>query len=210
MMLEILNKYFPDLTLSQTEKLCRLKVVYEEWNSKINVISRKDFENFDIHHVLHSLSVAKVTVFLPGTRVLDIGTGGGFPGIPLSILFPRAEFVLLDSTGKKIKVVTEVSRKLDLQNVVPVCERAENHKGKYDFIISRAVAPFPELVKLARGKNKKECFNMFRNGIIALKGGDLTGELKNFLAEITLFPISRFFDEPFFKAKFVVYMPFDK
>ncbi|HOK26600.1 MAG TPA: 16S rRNA (guanine(527)-N(7))-methyltransferase RsmG [Bacteroidales bacterium] len=173
MIRDTLTKYFPSLSGVQLEKLCRLEGLYSEWNSKINVISRRDIENFNIHHLLHSLSIARVISFVPGTEILDIGTGGGLPGIPLAIMFPEVHFVLLDSIRKKIKVVTEIAAALQLTNVKPVWERAENHRGSYDFIVSRAVADFPELVRIAEGKIKKESRNELKNGII--------GSVQNFV-----------------------------
>ncbi|MGQ9619434.1 MAG: 16S rRNA (guanine(527)-N(7))-methyltransferase RsmG [Bacteroidales bacterium] len=208
MMHEILEKYFPELPLSQKQKLCNLNALYKEWNKKINVISRRDIENLNIHHILHSLSIAKIINFVPGTKILDIGTGGGFPGVPLAILFPETQFVLLDSIGKKIRVVTKIAEALSLNNILPVCERAENHKGLYDFTVSRAVATFRDLVKYSKGKIKKECINSLRNGIITLKGGTLSDELNNFLGETTIFPINLYFNEPYFNSKFIVYLPF--
>lgn len=207
MIRNIPGKYFPELTELQASKLSSLEGLYRTWNSRINVISRKDMENFYVHHVLHSLSVAKVISFSPGTEVLDLGTGGGFPGIPLAIMFPATKFTLLDSIGKKIGVVTAIAEELGLQNAVPVCARAEKHRGNYDFVISRAVADFSRLVKMSAGLIRKEKPGHTGNGIIALKGGDLTDELKKFTGKVKLFPLSSFFDEPYFDSKYVVYLP---
>lgn len=173
----------------------------------INVISRKDMDNFPVHHVLHSLAIAKVISFVPGTRILDIGTGGGFPGVPLAILFPETEFFLLDSIGKKIKVVTEVARQLELANVVPLRKRAEEEDGKYDFIVSRAVTQFPQFVKLT-GKNISETQkNSLSNGILYLKGGTLDEEIEPFIGRVKVWEIKEFFSEPFFDTKKIVYLP---
>lgn len=201
-------RYFSGLSDLQKEQFSSLKNLYEDWNSKINVISRKDMQNFYIHHVLHSLAIAKVITFIPGTNILDIGTGGGFPGIPLSILFPLAGFSLLDSIEKKIKVVREVSRELGLLNVKPVRMRVEDHKGKYDFIVSRAVTAFPQFVKMTSKNIKPGGQNKLRNGIIYLKGGDLTGELTGFTKRVTILNIKDFLSEPYFETKHVVYLPF--
>ena len=200
-------KYFPGLSDLQKEQFTALKNLYEDWNSKINLISRKDMENFYTHHVLHSLAIAKIISFAPDTSILDVGTGGGFPGIPLSILFPWVGFSLLDSIEKKIKVIREVSKELGLSNVNPLRLRVEDHKAKYDFVVSRAVGSFPEFVKLTTkniipgGKNK------IRNGIICLKGGDLSGELKGFTDRVTILDIKDFISEPFFEKKRIVYLP---
>jgi 16S rRNA (guanine527-N7)-methyltransferase len=200
-------KYFPGLSDLQKEQFSSLKNLYEEWNSKINVISRKDMENFYIHHVLHSLAIAKIITFIPGTDILDIGTGGGFPGIPLSILFPSARFSLLDSIEKKIKVVKEVSKELGLLNVNPVRMRVEDYKGEYDFVVSRAVTAFPQFVRMTSKNIKPGGKNKIMNGIIYLKGGDLTGELKEFTNRVTILNIKDFLSEPFFETKHIVYMP---
>ena len=200
-------KYFHGLSDIQKEQFSSMKKIYEEWNNKINLISRKDFENFYIHHVLHSLAIAKIIQFSPGTSILDVGTGGGFPGIPLSILFPSARFSLLDSIEKKIKVVREVAKELDLSNINPVRMRVEDHNDKYDFVVSRAVMAFPQFVRLTSksiipgGKNK------IRNGILYLKGGDLTGELTKFINRVTIMDIKDFFSEPYFDTKRIVYLP---
>jgi 16S rRNA (guanine527-N7)-methyltransferase len=199
--------YFPGLTDLQKEQFSSLKNLYDEWNSRINVISRKDMENFYIHHVLHSLAIAKFVTFLPETNILDVGTGGGFPGIPLSILFPSVEFSLLDSIEKKIKVVREVTKELGVSNVNPIRNRIEEHKGKYDFIVSRAVSSFPLFVKMTSKNIKCEGYNSIRNGIICLKGGNLGNELTGFRNRVATADIKDFFSEPFFETKRIVYMP---
>ena len=204
-MQEIL-KYFPDLSENQIEAFLKLKDLYFEWNEKINVISRKDIEELYVKHVLHSLAIAKVMKFKDGTEVLDVGTGGGFPGIPLAILFPKVNFHLVDSIQKKILVVSEVANALELKNVKAETQRVEKLKSKYDFIVSRAVTQMPKFVGWVRGKIKKEHINPLPNGILYLKGGDLSEELKDFkTAEI--YPISEFFSEEFFETKKVVYLP---
>lgn len=203
----IITKYFPGLSQSQKDKISALKELYLDWNSKINVISRKDMDNFCIHHVLHSLSIARVIRFSPGSVILDVGTGGGFPGVPLSILFPESEFVLMDSIQKKIKVVNAVAEGIGAKNIRTVVSRVESHNLKYDFIISRAVTAFPEFVKLTSGRIKAAGFNNLKNGILYLKGGDLAKELSGFDERVTIFEISSFFDEPFFETKKIVYLP---
>jgi 16S rRNA (guanine527-N7)-methyltransferase len=204
---ENIFRYFPALSAGQKEKLSALKGIYDKWNSMINVISRKDMDNFYIHHVLHSLAIAKIINFLPGTTILDVGTGGGFPGIPLAILFPDSEFTLLDSIEKKIKVVKSVSEELELKNIIPLRKRIEEENGKYHFVVSRAVTAFPEFVKLTRKNIDRAGNNRLDNGIFYLKGGDLTDELSLFTKKVTVQPISDFFDESFFETKVIVYLP---
>jgi 16S rRNA (guanine527-N7)-methyltransferase len=200
-------KYFTELSDLQKEQFRLLKPLYSDWNRKINVISRKDIENFYIHHVLHSLAIARVISFKEGTALLDVGTGGGFPGIPLAIMFPDAKFTLLDSIEKKMKVVREVCRELELDNVIAIRERAEDHKSKYDFVISRAVTAFPEFVKLIRKNIIPGGKNFLDNGILYLKGGDLADELGPRLKDAKIYEIREFFSEPFFESKKVVYLP---
>jgi 16S rRNA (guanine527-N7)-methyltransferase len=202
-----ISKYFPSLSAIQKDKISQLQPVYERWNSMINVISRKDMDNFQMHHVLHSLGIAKVISFVPGTRILDIGTGGGFPGMPLAILFPETEFFLLDSIGKKIKVVSEVARELELSNVVPLRKRAEEEDGKYDFVISRAVTQFRQFVKLAVKNISETQNNSLSNGILYLKGGILDEEIEPFTGRVKVWEIKEFFSEPFFDTKKIVYLP---
>ena len=202
----IILKYFPDLTEDQISKFKRLRSLYLEWNAQINVISRKDTHNFVERHVLHSLAIAKVIQFKDGTKILDIGTGGGFPGIPLAILFPKCEFLLVDSIGKKIKVVNEVAEELNLKNVVGIHERAEKVKGQFDFIVSRAVTSMPKFLNWTKGKISKENKNDLRNGILYLKGGDLTEEMASIKKAIQFFEIKEYYSEEFFETKKVVYL----
>jgi 16S rRNA (guanine527-N7)-methyltransferase len=173
----------------------------------INVISRKDMDNFYVHHVLHSLSIAKVISFLPGTRIIDVGTGGGFPGIPLAILFPESEFTLLDSTGKKIKVVEAVSNDLELENVLPVRKRIEEETGRFHFVISRAVTRLPEFIRLTAKNISHQSNNNLKNGIFYLKGGDLSAELSDIRNEVKVWQIKDFFEEPYFETKVIIYLP---
>lgn len=204
--MQILNKYFPNLTEIQAQHFKQLESLYTEWNAKINVISRKDIAALYERHVLHSLGIAKVQPFNPGARVLDVGTGGGFPGIPLAILFPETEFYLVDSIGKKIKVVEEVSAALGLKNVKAAHIRAEKVKGEFDFIISRAVTTMPDFVKWVRKKVAKKQQHTLRNGILYLKGGDLTEELSLY-SSASLYELAAFFEEDFFETKKVVHLP---
>ena len=205
--MQIIDKYFSNLSQKQREQFQSLDALYREWNNKINVISRKDIDNLYEHHVVHSLAIARIVRFRPATTVLDFGTGGGFPGIPLAIFFPECRFRLIDGTGKKVNVAAEIAKAIDLENVETAHERGEDEKGKFDFIVSRAVMPLPDLARIVRKNISKNQHNSIANGIIALKGGDLTAELKPFhkIAEVT--PVSQFFDEEWFKTKQVVYLP---
>ena len=205
---EVLLRYFPDLTSDQADKLSGLEAIYSRWNRMINVISRKDIENFIVHHVLHSLSIARVFQFTQGTKVLDVGTGGGFPGIPLSIVFPATEFTLLDSTRKKIKVVSAVADELGLTNVIPLNKRVEDEKGIYDFATGRAVIDFQSFVKLTKKNLKSPANRLQQGGIICLKGGDLSPELGNYRNKVRIWNIRDIFDDPFFETKKIVYLPF--
>ncbi|MCI6619128.1 MAG: 16S rRNA (guanine(527)-N(7))-methyltransferase RsmG [Prevotella sp.] len=203
---EILT-YFPDLTDVQSHQLTMLGSLYREWNEKINVISRKDIDNLYVHHVLHSLSIAKVIHFKSGSAILDFGTGGGFPGIPLAILFPDCRFKLIDGTGKKIKVVNEISQAINLENVEAEHLRGEEEKEKFDFIVSRAVMPLSDMTKILRKNIRKEQHNALPNGIMTLKGGDLQEELRPFRKVAEVIPISDFFREEWFKEKNIIYLP---
>ncbi|MDQ0781507.1 16S rRNA (guanine527-N7)-methyltransferase [Chryseobacterium sp. W4I1] len=200
----LLLKYFPDLTEKQIEQFNQLEKLYNEWNEKINVISRKDMESLYEKHVLHSLGIAKIMEFAPGTKVLDIGTGGGFPGIPLAILFPEAEFTLIDSIGKKITVVQAVAEGIGLTNLTAIHGRAEKVKEKFHFVVSRAVTQMPEFLRWLKGKFEKEQINSKHNGVLYLKGGDLAEELAGIKCEI--FNLKNYFDEEFFDTKKVIYV----
>lgn len=204
---DIILKYFPQLTEEQQRQFDALDALYCEWNAKINVISRKDIDNLYEHHILHSLAIAKVINFRPGTEILDFGTGGGFPGIPLAILFPECKFKLIDGTGKKIRVAQEVAKAIGLKNCQPEHLRGEDEKGKYDFVVSRAVMPLPDLVKIVRKNIAKTQQNALPNGVICLKGGDLQAELRPFYKIVETTDISTFFKEEWFKEKHVIYLP---
>lgn len=204
--MDTIKKYFPNLSPQQTEQFSRLKELYEEWNSQINVISRKDTENFYERHVLHSLAIAKVMEFSDGAEIMDIGTGGGFPGIPLAILFPECRFTLVDSIGKKVKVAAGVAESLGLKNVMTIHERAEKIDHKFDFIVSRAVTAMPDFIKWTKNKFKPKNTNPLANGILYLKGGDLKEEMKEVKKFYKFYDIPDFFSEPFFETKKVVYV----
>lgn len=203
---ELVLSYFPELTEIQKEKFALLEGLYREWNEKINVISRKDMDFFGIHHVLHSLAIAKVIRFKAETRVMDVGTGGGFPGIPLAILFPEVEFYLVDSIGKKIKVVQGVAEALGLTNVRAEQTRVEQTAGGQDFIVSRAVTAFPAFVGVTRNKIRKGGVNDLPNGILYLKGGDFEEEIRAYAGRVKVFSIPEFFKEDFFETKKVIYL----
>ena len=204
MSVQIINKYFPNISEEQKSQLQQLETLYKDWNEKINVISRKDIDEFYERHVLHSLGIAKIMEFADGTKVLDIGTGGGFPGIPLAILFPNVEFTLVDSIGKKITVVNAVAESLGLKNVKAYHERAEKIKDKFHFVVSRAVTQMPVFLRWLKGKFEKEQFNPKHNGVLYLKGGDLGEELAGIKCEI--YNLKDQFEEEFFDTKKVVYL----
>lgn len=204
--MDLILKYFPQLTDIQKNQFELLQDLYEDWNLKINVVSRKDIDELYLRHVLHSLGIAKIVPLLPGSKILDVGTGGGFPGIPLAILFPQVQFHLVDSIGKKIKVVDEVVAGLQLENVKTTNARVEEVSGKYDFIVSRAVAQMETFVRWVEGKIAKKSLHERKNGILYLKGGDLAEELK-FYPKATVYSLSAFFEEEFFETKSVVHLP---
>jgi 16S rRNA (guanine527-N7)-methyltransferase len=205
-MMDIVTKYFADLTPQQLEQFGRLGALYEEWNSRINVISRKDIEQLYERHILHSISIAKIIRFRPETTILDVGTGGGFPGIPLAILFPETRFTLIDSIGKKIRVVEEVASALKLENVRAGQIRVEELKEKFDFVVSRAVTAFPRFVALTRSKVKPGGINDLENGILYLKGGDFEEEVALFANQVKVYELSSFFQEEFFETKRLIHM----
>lgn len=203
---ELIKTYFTQTSDAAIEKLNRLPALYNEWNQKINVISRKDTEHISERHILHSLSIAKIVDFAPGTKILDVGTGGGFPGIPLAIMFPEAEFHLIDSIGKKIKVVEAIAASLELNNVTAEQRRGEKIRTRYDFIISRAVTNLPKFFHWMKTRIHKTNRNQLPNGIIYLKGGDFEDELQQIPWKHNIYPISRFFSEPFFETKKIVHL----
>ena len=205
--MEQILKYFPNLSVEQQQQFAALDVLYRDWNAKINVISRKDIDNLYEHHVLHSLAIAKMLPFKDGTKILDFGTGGGFPGVPLAILFPECEFKLIDGTGKKIRVAQEVCNAIGLKNCHPEHLRGEDEKGKYDFIVSRAVMPLPDLAKIVRKNIAKEQHNALPNGILCLKGGNLQAELQPYRRIVDSMELTQWFSEDWFKEKYVVYLP---
>lgn len=205
--MDIIRKYFPQLSAEQLHQIDMLDELYRDWNSKINVISRKDIENLYEHHVLHSMAIAKMVNFRPGTRILDFGTGGGFPGIPLAILFPACHFKLIDGTGKKIRVAQDVAQAIGLKNCEPAHLRGEDEKGLYDFIVSRAVMPLPDLVKIVRKNISKEHRNALPNGVICLKGGHLESETQPYRKIVETAELSQWFSEEWYKEKYAVYLP---
>lgn len=206
--MEIIKKYFNDLSEEQIRQFAALDELYHDWNSKINVISRKDIDNLYEHHVLHSLAISKVIKFRPGTKILDVGTGGGFPGIPLAILFPEAEFLLADSIGKKVRVASEIANAIGLKNVTTNHIRVEDLKLKFDFVVSRAVMPLDDITKITKNNFEKKQQNVMPNGWICLKGGELEREIDKYKSVATVYDVSEFYEEDYFKEKKVVYVPF--
>ncbi|MCF2490258.1 16S rRNA (guanine(527)-N(7))-methyltransferase RsmG [Dyadobacter sp. CY347] len=205
--MELINKYFPDLTDDQRDKFGQMEELYQFWNAKVNVISRQDIDTLYERHVLHSLGIAKVLEFKSGTSILDVGTGGGFPGIPLAILFPKAQFHLVDSIGKKIRVVQEIADALKLDNVKAEQIRAERLDDSYEFVVSRAVTRITPFVGWVKKNISKNSFHTLRNGILYLKGGDLDEELSELNQKSRVYELSNFFEEAFFETKKVVYVP---
>ncbi|EFM01907.1 16S rRNA (guanine(527)-N(7))-methyltransferase RsmG [Hoylesella marshii] len=207
MAMEVLLRYFPTLTDRQQEQFAALGSLYPEWNAKINVISRKDIDNLYEHHILHSLAIAKAVMFRAGTSVLDLGTGGGFPGIPLAILFPDSRFRLIDGTGKKIRVAAEIASAIGLTNVEAVQRRGEEERERFEFVVSRAVMPLPDLVRLVRKNISSTQKNALPNGLLCLKGGNLEGETTPFRRIVQTYQLSQWFSEPWFREKQLVYIP---
>ena len=205
--MELISKYFPQLTDEQVRQFDALDELYRDWNTKINVISRKDIDNLYEHHVLHSLAIAKMIRFKPGTQILDFGTGGGFPGIPLAIMFPECRFKLIDGTGKKIRVAQEVANAIGLKNCQPVHLRGEEERGKFDFIVSRAVMPLPDLIKIVTKNISRKQQNSLPNGVICLKGGDVQAETQPYKNIVEINDISDWFEEEWFKEKHCIYVP---
>ena len=203
----IIQTYFPQLSAQQLEQFSKLDALYRDWNAKINVISRKDIDHLYLHHVLHSLAIARYYRFVPGTKILDFGTGGGFPGIPLAIMFPECSFKLIDGTGKKIRVAQEVSNAIGLKNCQPEHLRGEDEKGQYDFVVSRAVMPLPDLYKIVRKNISRQQHNALPNGILCLKGGALDAELQPFKRFVQTADIHQYFDDEWFRQKYVIYLP---
>ena len=204
-----IDKYFPKLTQEQKEKYSKLVQLYKYWNSKVNLISRKDIDNLEINHILHSLSIVKIVSFKDSTSVLDVGTGGGLPGIPLAIFFPKVNFTLIDSIGKKIKVVKSICSELSINNVNAINDRVENHLDQYDFILSRAVTRMDKFYKLVYKNFRYDSSNKMKNGIISLKGGDLDEELRDFNKK-NIYDINEYFNYEFFQTKKIIYIPFQK
>ncbi|WP_251620663.1 16S rRNA (guanine(527)-N(7))-methyltransferase RsmG [Odoribacter lunatus] len=204
--MELITSYFPDLNADQKRRFALLGELYRDWNEKINVVSRKDIDALYVHHVLHSLAIAKVIDFLPGTHVMDVGTGGGFPGIPLAILFPEVKFYLIDSIAKKIKVVNGVASSLGLSNVIAEQKRVETVPESFDFIVSRAVTAFPDFLKLIKNKIRRGGENELPNGVLYLKGGDFEEEIKPYRSRVRIYSIRDFFAEDFFETKKIIYM----
>ena len=207
MNIDIITKYFRDISEEQCRQLEALYDLYQDWNSKINVISRKDIDNLYEHHVLHSLAIAKAIRFKDGSEILDFGTGGGFPGVPLAIMFHNCRFHLIDGTGKKIRVATEVANAIGLKNCHPEHKRGEEEKGKYDFVVSRAVMPLPDLERIVRKNISTKQHNAIPNGIICLKGGNVESEIQPFRKYTEVTEISQWFSEEWFKEKYVIYLP---
>ena len=205
--MQIIEKYFPNMTVRQHDQFAALQELYNDWNAKINVISRKDIDNLYPHHVLHSLGIAKVIQFSPATTVLDVGTGGGFPGIPLAILFPECRFHLIDRIGKKVKVAQEVAQNIGLENVTFAHCSVEENKNRYDFIVSRAVMPLGDLLKLVRKNVSKQQHNAMPNGLICLKGGEMQGEIAPVRNTALIFDLKDYFEEEFFETKKAIYVP---
>ena len=205
--MELIEKYFTKLSERQRQQLDALEGLYREWNEKINVISRKDIDNLYLRHVLHSMAIGRFVNFRPGTEVLDFGTGGGFPGIPLAILFPECQFTLIDGTGKKIRVAQEVCQAIGLSNCKPEHRRGEEERGLYEFVVSRAVMPLPDLVKIVRKNISRTQRNAIPNGIICLKGGDVQSEIQPFRKIAEVSEVSQWFDEEWFKEKHCIYVP---